>query len=180
MMVKRFIKEQKAQGILETAIIVPIVLIMILVILQFAIITAVHLGTNYAAYKAARAVHISMHNASRFGQKPRSALKDARNAANAVGLVFDTLGWSIHPTKVELKKYTRSKRGSRAGTPAQAVIPPDTDIWVIVTKKVILVIPIPVPSWLMKKKYIFGDGYLRWINLRSSCLVHTPHEGENI
>jgi len=197
MILRNFIKGQKAQALLETVIIIPIVLIMIVAILQFSIIATVHLTTNYSAYRAGRAVYLSLHNATRYGQRAYSARRDAQISATSVFIsAFRITRWALPYCTIKLYEYNPANRnGYGREIRDNDIINPDTDIWVVVTGYAKLVMPLG--------KLIFGKGiipgveqmdlFTLWYNhpeliktlspcipVKASYLVHTPHPGETI
>lgn len=186
-------RKEKGSSLLEAALMLPVVLVMIMAIFQYAVFVTISLATNYAAYRAGRALLVSMHNAPRYGQTPHSAVRDAQTAAMSVAL--SVKGWALPYFKVSVYKYD-SGSGNKMGQQisGNSLISPDQDVWVVVTGYARLVIPLgrfifgnAVPGMSVLPQ---GDFYYRWFNpestsfsllwlpVRASYLVHTPSQKE--
>ncbi len=156
----KIIKEEKAQSLAETAVIMIFVLEMIMVILQFSIIITVHLAANYAAWQAARAVYTSSNNDQKgYYTSRKSSYEEAEDAVNDVINVFTSLGF-CDSCDVEL----RGRGNSR--------INPNSDVWIDVSCRAKIIMPLT--------RYILGDGApsrnaRRYRTIKTSCIVRTPH-----
>lgn len=83
---------QKGQVLVETVLVIPFLILMLLLVLQTALVFTVYYITNYASYRAARAAVIH------FGEKesPEAAARQAAGAVLlALGANTKTLGSSL-------------------------------------------------------------------------------------
>ncbi len=182
----KLVREEKGQALVESAIIIPIVLIMIMMIIQFTIIITVQLGTNFTAWRVAKAIYISSNRSKRYGYgNSNSVYKDASITANKIMSIFFQLGW-IYPVtdkgvgfaKVELFYYNSGKKNKvGAKINRDQIILPDRDIWVRLTVKSKIVVPLT--------RYVFADNPFATFTLAgrtrtiyATSLVHTPHRGK--
>jgi len=154
----------------ETAIVFPIILILILCIFQFTILITCQVALNFAAFQSARAVLLSSNQSKNFGYgNAHSIVQDARHTARSTLSIFyplTGLGW-MYPPSVKLYRHDgQAKNGISKNrlTLKSMPQPPNQSIWIILKAKAIIVIP------FMKR--IFG--FLGFTTIKATCLVDTP------
>ncbi len=172
---KKLLK-QNGGSFIETAIIVPVIAVLILVILQFTIIITCHLAVNFAAYKAARAVLLSSNKSEQYGYgNANSVVKDAKKTARGTLSIFYPyvgLGW-MTPPSVKLYRHSgrmRSGISEKEITESGMAQPPNQTIWVVVRSRAIISIPLMKP--VIGKLF----GIMRLTDLKATCLVDTPSQ----
>lgn len=178
MRIKELLKKNSGQALVETVLVIITALLLVMMILQFSLLVAVHLAANYACYRAGRAIYVSANRQTEYGygsSASRSAYKDAKDAADKVLYAVSLRGWALPFWSVKLYYH---QGGGQSGvgseiSESQTVLH-NQDVWVHITIKARIVIPLT--------KYIFSDGApflpMPWKTIKTASLVHTPHRGE--
>jgi len=166
--IRQFIKQTDGQSLSETLVALLVVIYIVLGLFQFSLFITGFLSTNYAAFRAGRAVLVSYNNERSYGQSAGSALMDARKVVGNLYL-FSSIAGSM-PYQVKLYKFDSSD-DSYLGDPYQSSesLPADSDVWVEVTGRMRYVMP-----YARKIFGLFG-----WKTIKAYYLIHTPNPGRN-
>ncbi len=180
--IKKFLKDNQGQGLLEMwAVMLCVVIPVIMLTVQLAIIFTVQLAANTAAWRAARAVHVSANNTDAgFNENNNNTSQD--DARNAALNVLSAVGF-FQMMDLKIYKYTTTVDSSHPennyidiNNEITDTVESDKDVWVILTCQAKIVMPFT--------RVFLGDGAislstLPYRTIKACCLTHTPHGGKN-